>query len=69
MNAEQVAHAARAVNAKASVAVADAEEYRGRRDRLMRQLNRDYGWSYGQIAKAVGVSRGLVAQICRPGRA
>lgn len=43
-----------------------ASEYRGQRDRLIAKLHTDHGWTYGKLAKEIGLSRGMVAIICRP---
>lgn len=66
MTAEQTAAAARDYNDRAAAAVGEAERLRSERDNLVMQLRADHGWSYGQIAKSVGLSRGMVAMICRP---
>jgi DNA-directed RNA polymerase specialized sigma24 family protein len=62
---QEVAAAARRANERAAASEEEAVFCRSARDGMIQMLNRDHGWSYGKIANAVGVSRGLVAIICR----
>lgn len=65
---DNVARAAKLANSMAARATEEAAEYRDQRDKLIIELREKDGWSFGRIANEVGVSRGLVAVICRPVR-
>lgn len=65
MTPEKTAAAARSAHERAAKAVYAADAMRGDRDTYIRILNTEHGWSYGKIANSVGVSKGLVAIICR----
>jgi DNA-directed RNA polymerase specialized sigma24 family protein len=68
VTAEEKASAAKALNGQAADAERSAGELRLERDRLVLALRVEDEWSYGRIALAVGLSRGMVALICRPAR-
>jgi DNA-directed RNA polymerase specialized sigma24 family protein len=66
VTADEKADAARSLNEQAASAESDITQLRLERDRLVMDLRSEDGWSYGRIAKHVGLSRGMVALICRP---
>lgn len=68
MSPEEKAKAARSLNERAARAEDKAGELRAQRDDLVLNLRTEDGWSYGKIATSVGLSRGMVALICRPAR-
>ena len=58
--------AAREAHRLSLESVASAKVHRDRRDALVRRLHEgDDPWSYTRIAKAVGISRELVAHIVK----
>lgn len=65
---DNTARAAKLAHDMAARAAGEAVHYRKQRDDLIIELREKDGWSYGRIASEVGVSRGLVAMICRPVR-
>lgn len=65
---ENIARAAKLAHSMAARAAEEAKQYREQRDDLIIELRVKDGWSYGQIAEAVGVTRSFIALICRPVR-
>lgn len=65
MNFAERIVAVRDAMSRAAAASDEADSARAERDRLVAELHTVDGWSYGSIAKATGLSRGLVAVICR----
>jgi hypothetical protein len=57
---------AREHNEAASLGDQAGRRHRAERDRLVRELRRSDPavWSYGKLAKAIGVSRELIYHIC-----
>lgn len=53
--------------ARVEAAQAEVKKYGDVRARTLAKLNAD-GWSYGKIAKAVGLSRGKVQKLVERGR-
>ena len=58
---------ARELHELAAEAERQAAQFRGERDRLIRQLRADdeKQWSYGTLAKVIGCSRELIAQVAK----
>ena len=58
---------ARELHGQASEAEGRAADLRAERDRLIRQLRAEdeKRWSYGALAKAIGCSRELIAQVVK----
>lgn len=53
---------ARGYHQQAKILAIQASLYRSERDRRVRELHGE-GWSYGQLAKALGCSRSLIKQM------
>lgn len=58
--------AAREHHRAAAAAREDERRHLGERNRLIRQLYAEGGWSYGRLASAVGCTPDLVAKIINP---
>lgn len=59
--------AAREAHEASLVALEDSRLHRQRRNHLIRRLH-DEGWSYGRLAKQIGVSPELIAKIVQGGQ-
>ena len=56
---------AKLAHKEASGLVESAVEARARRDKLIREVYAEGGWSYSQLAERIGCSQALIAHIIR----